>query len=136
MITPSLPSVVVADDDERVRDALASLIGAHPGLDLVGCAESGFEAAELCEQFQPTVAVVDVMMPGGGDGAIVMISGVSPRTAVLVYTARSDRRTRERMLDAGAVAVIVKGGGRDLCSAILDAAMVGAAPHGEVTGGE
>jgi DNA-binding NarL/FixJ family response regulator len=114
MSTAALPTVVIADDDGSVRDALSALITAHPGLSLVGAGANGYEAAELCERHRPAVAIVDVMMPGGGQPAITAIREVSPRTSVIVYTARSDRRTRERMIDAGASLVVVKGGGVDL----------------------
>ena len=118
MSATSAPTVVIADDDQRVRDALGALIVAHPGMDLAGSVESGFDAAALCERVRPTIAVVDVMMPGGGREAILASREVSPATSIMVYTARSDRRTRERMLEAGAVAVVVKGGGRDITSEI------------------
>ncbi len=133
MTAAGSPTVVIADDDSRVREALGALIVAHPGLVLVGSAETGFEAATLCERLRPNVAVVDVMMPGGGREAILAIGASSPTTSVVVYTARSDRRTRERMLEVGAVAVLVKGGGGDLAAAIEQAATQRAALQPEVT---
>ena len=38
MATPSIPTVVIADDDPGVRNALGELIVAHPALTLVGTA--------------------------------------------------------------------------------------------------
>ena len=109
-----ISTVVVADDDEPVRRALADLIADHPRLQLVGIAASGEEAAELCRRHHPHLAVVDVMMPGGGADAIEAILDVSPTTSVVVYTAQSNRRTRHHLLRAGAADVIVKGGDREL----------------------
>lgn len=114
----ALPTVVLADDDPGVRHALSALLVAHRGLTVVGVGDSGVEAADLCERLRPNVAIVDVMMPGGGVEAIAAIRAASPRTLVVVYTARSDRRTRERMLAAGAELVIVKGGGDDLATEV------------------
>ena len=108
--------VVVADDDDAVREALGSLIDAHPAFILVGSAPDGFEAARLCGVEQPKLAVVDVMMPGGGVDAVAAIRAASPGTVVAAYTARSDRRTREQLLAAGAVEVFAKGGAIDLAS--------------------
>jgi DNA-binding NarL/FixJ family response regulator len=109
-----IATVVIADDDAMVRDALAGLLGDHHDLRVVGLAGSGVAAAALCGLHRPTLAVVDVMMPDGGDVAIRAIRDSSPATVVTVYTARSDRRTRERMLAAGATAVFTKGGAADL----------------------
>jgi DNA-binding NarL/FixJ family response regulator len=125
--TASTPTVVIADDDIGVRRALSELITAHPDLSLAGVAASGPEAAALCGLHRPTVAVVDVMMPGGGRDAIMAIREVSPHTLIVVYTARSDRRTAERMREAGAQSVIVKGGGKDVASELIGVALRGSA---------
>jgi DNA-binding NarL/FixJ family response regulator len=125
MATASIPTVVIADDDPGVRQALSELIVAHPDLELAGVADSGPAAVTLCELRRPTVAVVDVMMPGGGREAIAGIRGVSPNTLVVVYTARSDRRTAERMIEAGAELVLVKGGGRDVATELIGVALRG-----------
>jgi DNA-binding NarL/FixJ family response regulator len=129
MSTAALPTVVIADDDGSVRDALSALIIAHPGLSLVGAGENGYEATELCERHRPAVAIVDVMMPGGGQMAVTAIREVSPSTTVIVYTARSDRRTRERMIDAGASLVVVKGGGVDLAPEVERLALRALSPE-------
>ncbi len=113
-MAPLISTVVVADDDEPVRRALADLIADHPRLQLVGMAASGGEATELCRRHRPHLAVVDVMMPGGGVDAIETIRGASPATSVVVYTAQSNRRIRRQLLRAGAADVIVKGGEREL----------------------
>ena len=119
-------TVIVADDDAGVRSALSDLLVDHPGLDLVGVAADGSAAAALCAQLRPHLAVVDVMMPGGGVAAIAAIREASPRTAVVVYTARADRRTRERMLGAGAVEVVVKGGAADVAAVLVNVGQNGA----------
>lgn len=113
-ITPRNFDVVVADDDDRVLSALADMLGDHPGFTIVGTARSGADAAALCVQCGAQLAILDVMMPSGGVDALAAISSCSPRTAVVFYTARSDRCTRERLLEAGAVAVFAKGGPIDL----------------------
>jgi DNA-binding NarL/FixJ family response regulator len=107
-------TVVIVDDDPGVREALLGLLDDDSRLHVVGTADSGPAGAELCAQHHPTLAIVDVMMPGGGEEAIESIHRVSASTQVVVYTAKSDRRTRQRMLAAGAVALFVKGGGADL----------------------
>jgi DNA-binding NarL/FixJ family response regulator len=114
--------VVIADDDPLVREALADLIVDHPGLELVGDAASGDEAAKLCASLHPVVAVIDVMMPTGGVAAVEAIHAVSPGTRIIAFTARADRRTRERLLASGALQVVAKGGPVDIADAIHDLA--------------
>jgi DNA-binding NarL/FixJ family response regulator len=123
----ALAGVVIADDDSQVRSALTALLDGYEGLEVVGVADSGPGAADLCARLRPSLAVVDVMMPGGGEAAITAILLASAETLVAVYTARADRRTRERMLSAGATAVFAKGGPLDLAHE-LRALVTGGAP--------
>ncbi|MFT4596187.1 MAG: two-component system response regulator DesR [Paracrocinitomix sp.] len=113
-------SVIVADDDDNVRSALASLLDEHDGLRLAGLSDSGSGAADLCAEVHPELAVVDVMMPTGGCDAVTAIHQVSPDTVVVAYTARGDRRTREQLMECGMAEVFVKGGGVDLSAALYD----------------
>ncbi len=111
--------VVVADNDTEIRRALADVIRDHPQLHLIGEAVDGLEAAALCGTHRARVAIVDVRMPHGGAEAVTAIKHASRGTCVVAYTTLSDRRTRERLLEAGAAAVFVKGGGIDLGDAIV-----------------
>ncbi|MFA9444911.1 response regulator transcription factor [Egicoccus sp. AB-alg6-2] len=101
--------VVVVDDDPRVRDALKLIIDFERDLWLAGEATTAEEAARLCAEARPDVAIVDVRMPGGGPEAARQIREVSPTTAVIALTADNTRSARELMHDAGAVAYLVKG---------------------------
>lgn len=115
-------TVVLADDDGRVRDALTDLLDDHPRLQVVGSAESGTAAAALCMTLHPNLAIVDVMMEAGGVEAVTAIHRVSPETLVVAYTARRDRRTHERLLAGGAAAVFIKGALIDLAGSLNDLA--------------
>ena len=114
--------VVIADDDEKIRTALEGLLGDHPGLCVLGLATDGVGAADLCRRHQPSVAVVDVRMPNGDTTAVDSIRDASPDTVIVIYTALADRRTRERLLGAGAAAVVVKGSGSDLPAVLYELA--------------
>lgn len=114
--------VVIADDDHNIRRALADLITDHPRLHLVGEAMDGLEAAALCGKHRVHVALVDVRMPHGGSEAVTAIKAACADTVVAGYTTLTDRRTRERLLDAGASAVFTKGGGHDLGDEIVNLA--------------
>ncbi len=58
--------VLIADDDEIFRDALADFIRDEESMELVGEAADATGAVALARELEPDVAVVDVKMPGGG----------------------------------------------------------------------
>ncbi len=112
--------VVVADDDDQVRHALAALLGDHQGFWLAGEAATGTEAAELCASVKPHAALIDVMMPAGGCEATTAILAVSPTTVIAAYTARADRRTHLELMDCGVASVFVKGRVEDLATSLYE----------------
>ena len=58
--------VVVADDERPARRFLADLLGAMPGVTIVGQAASGDEALALVETAAPDLLLLDLQMPGMG----------------------------------------------------------------------
>jgi EAL domain-containing protein (putative c-di-GMP-specific phosphodiesterase class I)/DNA-binding NarL/FixJ family response regulator len=101
--------VLIAEDDEPVRKALAALVGGEPSMTLVGTAPTGDDAIELARREQPHVALVDVRMPGGGPRAVRGILRVSAHTKILALSGADDRETVLGMLEAGVVGYLVKG---------------------------
>jgi DNA-binding NarL/FixJ family response regulator len=55
--------VVVADDQEVVRDGFAALLGTQPDIAVVGTASDGAEAVRVCRQQRPDLVLMDVRMP-------------------------------------------------------------------------
>ena len=58
---PSLPRVLVVDDDEPIRNTLTEALELE-GYAVVS-ASNGAEACELVHRFRPSVIVLDLMMP-------------------------------------------------------------------------
>jgi EAL domain-containing protein (putative c-di-GMP-specific phosphodiesterase class I)/CheY-like chemotaxis protein len=101
---------LIADDEPRLRGALADLIASEDSMRLVGSAGDADEAIALAEAIRPDVAIVDVKMPaGGGPRAARGIMVASPDTRVIALSAHEDRETVLEMLRAGAVSYLVKG---------------------------
>ena len=101
--------VLLAEDEEPLRSAISDLVTSEPGLEIVGAVGDADEAIELAAATLPDVALVDVRMPGGGAKAARGIKGVSPATQVVALSAYEDKVTVLELLDAGAVAYLVKG---------------------------
>ncbi|MFE7312243.1 response regulator [Streptomyces sp. NPDC057555] len=82
--------VLLADDQEMVRDALRAVIDRRPDFEVVGTAADGAEAVARAVELRPDVVVMDVRMPGtnGVEATRLLLAdwphpGPPPRVLVL-----------------------------------------------------
>ena len=102
--------MLIADDAAATRRALVELLEDTPELVCVAAVGDAGAAVAEAARCQPDLALLDVLMPGGGGlAAAVGIRDVSPRTRVLAYSAAADRSTVVRMLRSGARGYLLKG---------------------------
>ena len=102
------PRLLIADDDDFMRSALAAQLGRD--FEVVGAASDAREAATLAEEHQPELALVDVDMPwAGGLQATRDIRERSAETAVVALSADESREIVIEMLNAGAMSYVRKG---------------------------
>jgi signal transduction histidine kinase len=102
--------VLIAEDEDSVREALTDLVGSDPSLEVVGLAADAEQAIEMGATLGPDVAILDVKMPGGGGPhAARRIKFDHPATQVVAFSAYQDRATVLEMIRAGAVGYVVKG---------------------------
>ncbi|HEY7666755.1 MAG TPA: EAL domain-containing protein [Actinomycetota bacterium] len=107
-------TVLIADDEPSLRDALTELFAHEERVVLVGAAGDADEAISMAETRRPDVAILDVSMPaGGGPRAAREIIRLSPATRVIALSAFEDKPTVLEMLRAGAVGYLVKGAAAD-----------------------
>lgn len=105
--------VLIADDHYLVREGTQAMLKSEPDLEVVGEAEDGREAVELCRRLKPDLVLMDVRMPGmDGLAATRMIKECCPRTAVLVVTVEDDLDHLLEAVRAGAAGYVLKDSGR------------------------
>src|SRR5438552_3767609 len=101
--------VLIAEDEEPLRAAIADLVASEAELEVVAAVASAEEAIAAAAELTPDVALVDVRMPGGGAAAARGIGERSPKTRIVALSAYEDQATVVEMLRAGAVGYLVKG---------------------------
>jgi DNA-binding NarL/FixJ family response regulator len=84
----------------------------------VGTATSGGGALDLAARERPDAVVLDLAIDGiDGIGVLPSLRAMLPAARIIVFTGRDDPRIRDRAMEAGASAWVLKGG--DL-TALLD----------------
>lgn len=101
--------ILIADDHAIVREGLQTLINAKPGMELVGQASDGVEAAQLAAALQPDVILLDMAMPRkDGLEAIRDIKQDNPNARILVLTSFDDDERVFSAIKAGALGYLLK----------------------------
>ena len=101
--------VLIADDEDDVRELLAEMIRREPQCELVAAAADAAQAVAAAERERPDVAIIDAYMPeGGGVRALREIAERVPETATIVLSAFDSESKVVEHLNAGAVAYLVK----------------------------
>ena len=117
--------VMLVDDHAVVRSGLSAFLLAYDDLELVGEASSGERAIQTCQQFQPDVVLMDLVMPGmDGATATKLIREKCPNIQVIALTSFKEQELVEGALKAGAIGYLLKDVSADeLANAIRSAAI-------------
>jgi two-component system response regulator DesR len=111
--------LLLADDEHHIREALASLLGLEPDLEVVAQAGDGEEAVALAERHAPDLVVLDLEMPGI-DGVEAARRILARRTVPVVLLTRHARPgVLRRALAAGIRAFVTKTTPADRLARIL-----------------
>jgi len=117
---------MTVDDHEILRSGIRFSLLAFKDLELVAEAHSGAEALKLCEEAQPDVVLMDMLMPVmNGVEATQAIRSQYPEVQVVVLTSFYDRDLVRRAMQAGAVGYLVKGVSADELAQAIRAAHAG-----------
>jgi NarL family two-component system response regulator LiaR len=120
--------VVVVDDHAVVRSGIEYSLMALDDIDLVGTADSGAAALLLCEDAQPDVVLMDMMMPEmNGVVATRAILERCPQARVIALTSFQEGSLVQEALQAGAISYLLKDVGMEELAAAIRSAHAGKA---------
>src|SRR5512142_1745095 len=107
--TPAEITCLIVDDHEVVREGLRLSLSRSPHIRVIGEAADGESAVALAERRRPHVVIMDVRMPGmDGLEATKALMDKVPDSAVLIFTAYSERSLLSRGLESGAKGYVLK----------------------------
>ena len=116
--------ILIADDHAVIRDGLSMILGLQDDLTVIGQAQDGLEAVELCRRLTPDIVIMDLMMPKlDGCSATQRITAENPNVRVLILTSYTESTKIFHAVKGGASGAIGKNASREeLLSAIRSVA--------------
>jgi two-component system response regulator DesR len=94
--------LLLADDENLIRSALAALLGLEDDLQVVAQAASGDEALAMARAHRPDVAVLDLQMPAPDGIAVAeVLRAEMPHCASIIVTSHGRPGHLKRALAAG-----------------------------------
>ncbi|HEX2300011.1 MAG TPA: response regulator transcription factor [Pseudonocardiaceae bacterium] len=102
--------VVVCDDEQLLREALARIVGAADDLEVVATAADGRQAVDAASRHAPDVVLMDIRMPvcDGIEATRQIVRSGPPNTRVLILTTYDLDRYVYAALQAGASGFLLK----------------------------
>lgn len=101
--------ILIADDQQLVREALGVLLSLQPDIELVASCGRGDEVLELVRETQPDVVLLDIEMPGlNGIEVAAQLSAHKVACRSLIVTTFGRPGYLLRSLEAGVSGFVVK----------------------------
>ncbi|MBN2657664.1 MAG: response regulator transcription factor [Spirochaetales bacterium] len=102
-------SIVLAEDQSLIRNSLCSFLSMHPELEVLASAADGAEALNLCREFTPDLAVLDIRMPlMNGLEVAQALKRESSRTRTVLLTTFEEDQVFSKALNAGVEGIFLK----------------------------
>jgi DNA-binding NarL/FixJ family response regulator len=119
-------SVLIADDQDLVREGLRMLLEAEPDLAVAGEASTGGEALAQARLLDPDVILMDVRMPGmNGIEATMRLVQAGCRARILMLTTFNLDEYVYHALKAGASGFLLKDASRERLTSAVRAVSAG-----------
>ena len=113
--------VIIADDQELIRESLKIVLSTHDDIKVVGVAADGIQVLNILEREKADVILMDIRMPGM-DGVVCTknVKAKYPDTKIIILTTFDDDEFVFSALKYGASGYLLKGVGMadPLCKAL------------------
>jgi len=101
--------VAIVEDDEQVRENLATLIGGTRGFECVGTYASGEQVLALLPRRLPDVVLMDINLPGiSGVECVRQLKALAPGIHIVMLTVYDDSDRIFQALQMGASGYLLK----------------------------
>lgn len=120
-MSPSYPiRIALVDDHALVRDGIRALLAVRPSFDVVGEAEDGPEALELCGRVAPDILLVDIGLKDMNGLELTRLLRVQhPEIKVLILSMYDNQEYIATSIRAGASGYVLKNApSREIVAAI------------------
>ena len=99
--TQKLIRIIIAEDDQPVRQLIESYLTEFPQVDVVASVSNGCEVLEMADKLKPTAAFLDISMPDiDGLSLAMRLKGKHPDLLVVFVTAYTSYAAEAYQLDA------------------------------------
>ena len=112
--------VLIADDQELIRESLGIVLGANSDMEVIGMASDGQEVISMIKKQKPDVILMDIRMPGmDGVECTRIVKEKYPDIYIIILTTFDDDEYVVGALKYGASGSLLKGiSMKDLASSI------------------
>lgn len=101
--------ILIVDDQELMRDGLATILDLRQEIDVAGVASNGQEAFEKAGKLSPDIVLMDIRMPiSNGVEGTKLITSAYPDIKVLMLTTFNDSALIFEALEEGASGYLLK----------------------------
>ena len=101
--------VAIVEDNERIREGLATLIGGSDGFHCSAAYESGEEALRYLPAYNPDVVLMDIQLPKmSGIECVEKLKEKNPDMQIMMLTVYEDDEKVFKSIVAGATGYILK----------------------------
>lgn len=102
-------NVLIAEDEEPLLDALVHMVNEIGGFRVVGMAQTGKQALELCSVLMPDVLITDIRMPVmDGMALLEAVKEKYPETACLITSGYSEFEYAKKAIHLQVVSYLLK----------------------------
>lgn len=102
--------IVIADDEEIIRNGLKNLIESYDlDLSVVGTAQDGEEALQLIHMYQPEIILMDINMPFmNGLEVIEKTKEIDPNAKIIIISGYDQFKYAQKALELGVFSYLLK----------------------------